>query len=1125
MKKNVNGLFTELDGEIFYKIENYDCMEDFFMTITSSSDIWNFCWSQGGITAGRINCDYAIFPYYTADKVSDSKLTTGHYAAIAVKTSDGKTEFWEPFAPLLCSTGARFIQDEKIRRNIYKNATGTKVFFEEVNERLNLSYRYGWTSSSKFGLVRLARIENLSDSKVELSILDGCRNIMPACTDAAFENNNSVLLDAYKKTDLDEESNLALFSLSSVVTDKAEPSEGLLANVSWFTADEKILLAPSSIEDFFTAQGNVDSLKSVDVVKGEKPSCFVAKKIILDGKTCECWEQVFDTALTAKNVAALKTVLSDRALAKKQLLADISMGESLMQTYLRESDGIQSTAEEMTSVHHEANVMFNIMRGGFFADNGRINAPDLLKFIKSRNVAKYEDAKKALGDSAKENSLAKSFVMKKFYDTNDSQLIRLALEYMPIIFSRRHGDPSRPWNRFNIRLIDENKNPILNYEGNWRDIFQNWEALAMSYPAYIPNMTAKFLNAMTQDGFNPYRISRAGIDWECPEPDNPWAQYGYWGDHQVIYLQKFLELWNKTDSAGFKNCLNECLYTSSNIPYRLKSYAEILKAPHSSIIFDKTLSDKLIEKSKTYGSDAKLVMNGDEPALISFTAKILQIIIAKASNLVPGGGIWMNTQRPEWNDANNALAGWGLSVVTLCYLHRMLSFLIEIYSKTEFGSFTVPKVISECFTSLGELYKNSCSEKLLSDDGERKRFTDAAGKIFEEERNSLYAKGYSQGTVELSASKICSYLSAICTLVKESIKANRRDDGLYHTYNTMIADENEMKILRLQEMLEGQVAILSAGLLNSSETLEVLSALKKSRLFEPRQESYILYPNKNLPAFTQKNNICDEKIKPLSSFIARTGSSVLEQDCNGTWHFNAEFHNGRIMEDVLRKLPKEAKVSEEEIKTLCALYEETFNHQNFTGRSGTFYAYEGLGSIYWHMVSKLLLAVQEHALDAFANGDKNAESLKNAYYDVRHGLSFNKTPELYGAFPFDPYSHTPFGKGAKQPGMTGQVKEEILTRWGELGVDVSGGKARFNPKLLKTSEFFTQSEDFGKLYFSWCGVPITYVNSDCASIKICFSDGTVAEHSGTELSEIETRQLFAREGKIDFITVNVKAEK
>ena len=44
------------------------------------------------------------------------------------------------------------------------------------------------------------------------------------------------------------------------------------------------------------------------------------------------------------------------------------------------------------------------------------------------------------------------------------------------------------------------------------------------------------------------------------------------------------------------------------------------------------------------------------------------------------------------------------------------------------------------------------------------------------------------------------------------------------------------------------------------------------------------------------------------------------------------------------------------------MFENVFHHNEFTGRSGTFFAYEGLGSIYWHMVSKLLLAVQETIL-------------------------------------------------------------------------------------------------------------------------------------------------------------------
>ncbi len=55
-------------------------------------------------------------------------------------------------------------------------------------------------------------------------------------------------------------------------------------------------------------------------------------------------------------------------------------------------------------------------------------------------------------------------------------------------------------------------------------------------------MIAKFVNASTVDGYNPYRITREGIDWEVEDPDDPWSHIGYWGDHQIIYLLKLLEL-------------------------------------------------------------------------------------------------------------------------------------------------------------------------------------------------------------------------------------------------------------------------------------------------------------------------------------------------------------------------------------------------------------------------------------------------------------------------------------------------------------------------------------------------------------------------------------------------------
>ena len=79
-----------------------------------------------------------------------------------------------------------------------------------------------------------------------------------------------------------------------------------------------------------------------------------------------------------------------------------------------------------------------------------------------------------------------------------------------------------------------------------------------------------------------------------------------------------------------------------------------------------------------------------------------------------------------------------------------------------------------------------------------------------------------------------------------------------------------------------------------------------------------------------------------------------------------------------------------------------------------------------------------------AASDARAERLSR----LRAGLGGSKSPEVFGAFPADAYSHTPGHAGAKQPGLTGQVKEDVLCRWGELGVLVEDGRLVFNPLLL-----------------------------------------------------------------------------
>ena len=158
---------------------------------------------------------------------------------------------------------------------------------------------------------------------------------------------------------------------------------------------------------------------------------------------------------------------------------------------------------------------------------------------------------------------------------NDAGFQRLCFEYLPLSFSRRHGDPSRPWNKFNIKVKQEDGSQLLNFEGNWRDIFQNWEALSYSIPNYIESMICKFVNALTADGYNPYRITKAGIDWEKPDPSDPWANIGYWGDHQIISLLKFLEFSNDHHPGTLRDFLTRDLFCYANVPYTIKGLSLI----------------------------------------------------------------------------------------------------------------------------------------------------------------------------------------------------------------------------------------------------------------------------------------------------------------------------------------------------------------------------------------------------------------------------------------------------------------------------------------------------------------------------------------------------------------------
>jgi hypothetical protein len=1126
-KEGGKGQLVHRDGELFYKIENYDAMPAFLVSVVSGSDHWMYVSSHGGLTCGRGNPDNALFPYYTDDKIHDAGSTTGPKSIFLVTGSNGK-HLWKPFC--------RDVNVYDIDRHLYKNRIGNKLIFEEINHDLGLVFSYTWCNSERFGFVKKANLRNIGTRPLTVDVLDGLRNLLPSGVTATLQAGLSTLVDAYKQSESLPGQAAAIYTMSSTLTDRAEPSEALLATVAWCSGIENpaILLSETQVEAF-CAGGDCHT---EDRIYGRRGAFYVNAKLQIEPVSETSWTMVADINQGPADVPALLHAI-DRGLSTTTIDEDIERGSLRLLQLVGSADGCQLSSDQLSACRHFSNTLFNIMRGGVYYHGYELPARDFLEFVNTWNKSLADKFMPLIRDA--DQTLELSSLLGQVRQQHEPGMERLVLEYLPLIFSRRHGDPSRPWNHFSIDIRDENGADKLNYQGNWRDIFQNWEALALSYPEYAESIISKFVNATTADGYNPYRVTKSGFEWEAPEPDNPWANIGYWGDHQVNYLVKLLEISDQYHPGRMHDLLDRDIFVFADVPYRFKDYQALLTDPRNSIEYDHDWANKIEARVKQEGSDGKLARLADGSIYtVNLLEKLLIPALSKLLNFIPGGGIWMNTQRPDWNDANNALVGYGLSMVTLFYLRRYLLVLEGILARHDASHTQISSPVLGLFESIEavlEKYSGAIDGSITP--STRKQMMDELGAIGENYREHVY-KGFSGDKSTLQKDRLLAFIRLAVFCLDSSIGLARRPDGLFHAYNLIRFVDDGVVIEHLYEMLEGQVAALSSGFLNANESLELLNRLRSSAVYDSKTNSFLLYPNRELPRYRDKNVIPTQAVNEIDWIrkeLAGGRTTLIVQDVNGQVHFNGRFKN---VEGFRAGLEAEDGISQEDKITLCELFESVFNHHQFTGRSGAMYKYEGLGCIYWHMVSKLLLATAETIRKARQDGADPAtiEQLMQQFDQVKDGLGVHKSPAEYGAFTIDPYSHSTGFSGVQQPGMTGQVKEDVISRFCELGITVSNGEVSFEPMLLSRREFLAhdqvwqfstggelRSEEIegGSLTFTLCGVPVVYRLSSASSIEIHLKDVAAETLTGQSLGQHWSQSLFRRDGRIDKLFVYIPA--
>ncbi|MDC0937024.1 hypothetical protein OAS39_12115, partial [Pirellulales bacterium] len=946
----VEGCFVARHGDNFYQIENFDQMAPFLMSIVSVGDHWMYLSSTGGLTAGRVSAEHSLFPYETVDKLHDNHGHTGPVTLIRVRQASGSGELWRPFSDRTDDLEAR-------TPRLLKNVAGNHIVFEETNHKLGLTFRYSWQSSREFGFVRTASLMNEGMADVEVEIVDGLQNLSPWGVPLSTYQQASCLVDAYKHNELDLASGMGIYSLTAQISDRAEAVEILRATTVWSRGIDGSIgfLSPRGLERFRLG----DEPAAEALWPGRRANYFRYATIQLSAGETRSWRFVADVAQSHPEVAAIRNRLLHDSSLEASLSESIEKDHQDLLRNVASADGLQATRSQVGCTHHFANVLFNNMRGGVFAENYTVETRDFIAFVNDRNrdaVASALPLLRGLPERIEHAALIEAI-----RPQNDASLLRLAMEYLPLTFGRRHGDPSRPWNAFEIHTNSPDGSKIYNYQGNWRDIFQNWEALCASFPGFLPSIVAKFVNASTVDGYNPYRITRSGIDWEVSDPEDPWSNIGYWGDHQIIYLAKLLEALRDYYPGELAQLFHEQVFCYANVPYRIKPYEEIVANSSATIEYDQFTADKIERRVEAVGADGKLVVDPQGGIYhANLVEKLLVPILAKLSNFVADGGIWLNTQRPEWNDANNALVGAGMSMVTVCYLRRHLDLLVDLIKDLDNQRITMTVEVEQWFRGVRDVLQKhrAVLHEAAIPDFARRQITDELGAAFSEYRLKVYDDGFS-GKHTVGSSDLVEFFRLAGEFLDHAIRANRRDDCLYHAYNLLELDNDNAsaRVSHLYKMLEGQVAVLSSRALDAGQAIELIDAMFASDLYRSDIRSFMLYPQRKLPGFLDRNRIPVEKAHAtelLSKMLATGDCSIIVADESDGLHFHHQIQKLADLEAQLDSLAADESwtpLVAQDRAAVLQLFDDVFSHKTYTGRSGTMYGYEGLGCVYWHMVS------------------------------------------------------------------------------------------------------------------------------------------------------------------------------
>mgnify|MGYP001608200267 FL=1 len=774
-----------------FVIENYNFAKpfsSFFPGIAGKYGIpmWTFYVNRGQCISsfGVKNKDHAILEFLPANKAWQLVSTQGFRTFI--KTTTGKnTLFYEPFHNGFTNLGY------KITNSLSISPSELTLKEKNISLGLEVTIKYFNIPNDNYaGLARIVTVKNLKSGSRKIQLLDGLPQIVPYGTSNFFLKKMSRTIEAWMNVE-NMEKGVPFYRLFVDPTDRPEVihiKEGnFYLGFSYERNKPKIIKPIIDPENVF---GPVTD--------------FSCPRLFLNDK----FSPPKNETINSKTPSAF--LPADFLLKKNEEKTIYSLSG-----YMRSLKELNSSLKKIITFGYLENKR---------AENIKVIS-DLTLDVETKSGSKEFDL----------------YTQQTYLDNLLRGGYPLTLESGTTIYlySRKHGDPERDYNKFQIAPTY-----LSQGNGNYRDLNQNRRNDPWFNPETKEENIISLLNLIQLDGFNPLVIKgtsfiienedkvKTNLKDSCSEEaankilnffskkqfspgelilfieDNTIklkvsydkfldtmlsssskineAEHGegFWSDHwhyNLDLLESYLGLYpEKENNILFENKVFTFFDNTMIVKPRNEKYLLYKGSPRQlhAVVLD-SAKEELIHKRKTLPHIARREYGHGDIYQTTLINKLFSLLANKFASLDPFGiGVEMESDKPNWFDSLNGLpALFGSSLCETFELKRLAIFIRNALKKSGLEKITITEETAYFLDKLGSLTHENLDNSI--DDY---IWWDRSHSLKEEYRNKTKL-GVSGNEQEIPASQLLVIIDLILKKTEQGIlKAWDQKKSVYQGY-------------------------------------------------------------------------------------------------------------------------------------------------------------------------------------------------------------------------------------------------------------------------------------------------------------------------------------------------------